>query len=30
MLAKEVKIPCIYLTRISKEAVDFVNRVEMP
>lgn len=27
MLSKEAKIPSIYLTRISKEAVDFVNRV---
>lgn len=27
MLAKEAKIPSIFLTRISKEAVDFVNRV---
>ena len=28
MLAKEAKVPNIYLARFSKEAIDFVNRVE--
>ena len=27
MLAKEAKVPNIYLARFSKEAIDFVNRV---
>jgi|JI9StandDraft_1071089.scaffolds.fasta_scaffold688654_1 serine/threonine protein kinase len=27
MISKEAKVPSIYLSKVSKEAIDFVNRV---